>query len=200
MLIKRKLAALSAFSTAALVITAGCHTQPNHPNQLNAFDGASYNSLTLAHGALSSLRADITTGYPRYTAKFNEAAAAYSTAYNVYSVYRSASGNQADLSTAIANLTLSIVALENAFTADLHVSASNQAKVHAALATKVTVVDILAELEIAAVLAKTVSASAPYAALATVVIAATESALTAENLASGQPIDLSTIPPINPIQ
>jgi hypothetical protein len=39
----------------AFLLASGCGSQPPHPNQLNAFDGATYDSLTVAHGALSSL-------------------------------------------------------------------------------------------------------------------------------------------------
>jgi hypothetical protein len=53
---------------------------------------------------------------------FNEAAAAYSTAFHAYSLYRANPSNQAAVSVNIVNLTVRIVSLEDAFQAALHVS------------------------------------------------------------------------------
>ena len=205
---KLKLAA-SALAIAAALTFSGCHTQPNHPNQINTFDSASYDSLTLAHGALTSLRVQITSNYAKYTSQFNEVAAAYATAFNAYSVYRAvaSSANQAQVSVALQNLTLSIVVLENAFESDLHASAaiSNQIRaraerIRAAAGPNASVADILTELEIAAAVAEAIPQAQPYAALAAVVIAATDAALNAEQASAGQPIDLSTIQPVAPVQ
>ena len=112
-----KLAASLFPIVAAALAISGCHTVPNHPNQINTFDGASYDSLTVVHGALTSLRVQISSNYPKYAPQFNEAAAAYSTAFNAYSVYRTvaSSSNQAQVNAAIQSLTLSIIVLENAF-------------------------------------------------------------------------------------
>ena len=202
--------AASALAIVVAVLTfSGCHTQANHPNQINTFDGASYDSLTLAHGALTSLRAQIMSNYPKYTSEFNEAAAAYTTALNAYSVYRAvaSSSNQAQVSVALQSLTLSIVVLENAFESDLHVSAAifsqiraRAEQIRAAAGPNASVADILTDLEIAAAIAEAVPQAQPYAALAAVVIAATDAALNAEQASAGQPIDLSTIQPVAPLQ
>ena len=190
---------------AALLTFTGCKTQPEHPNQLNTFDGAAYDSLTLAHGALGSLRAQVSSRYPRYAPVFNQSAAAYSAAFNAYTVYRLTAGasDQAEVSAAIANLAVSIVVLENAFQGEMHVPAPSviqirgKAKqIRAAAGLNVTVADILTELEIAAAIAETIPQAQPYAALAGIVIAATNDALSAEKSAAGQPIDLATIQPI----
>ncbi len=197
-MLKLKLAAL-ALAAAAITLTTGCNTQPNHPNQLNTFDGASYDSLTIAHGALLSLRAQVSISYPHYTPMFNEAAAAYSTALDAYTLYR-ANGNAAAVSVALANLAVSLVALEDTFQADLHVSPatvlklrSRAAKLRAAAGPEISISDILTDLEIAASIAETIPATQPYSALAAMIIQATQQALAAESAASGQPIDLSTI-------
>jgi hypothetical protein len=186
------------------LLGVGCGTQPAHPNQLNAFDGASYDSLTLAHGALTSLRAQISTGYPSYAATFDEASASYAAAYNSYALYRAGSGTQAALTVAIANLTVSIVALENSFQAGMHASPALVEQIRKKAKTlrqraaggNVTVSDILTELEIAAAVAQAIPATGPYAGIAAMVIDATSQALAAEAAQAGQPIDLEFIAPV----
>ena len=205
---KLQLAAPLFAIAAATLINTGCNTQPAHPNQINTFDGATYDTFTLAHGALTSLRVQISSTYPRYAPQFNAAAAAYSTALDAYALYRTAAttGNQAQLSIDIQNLTASIIVLENAFQADLHVPATNiqqiqkQAKrIRSAAGSNLSITDILTELEIAASVAQLVPQAQPYAVLAAMVIAATDAALNAEQAAAGQSIDLSAIPAVAPI-
>jgi len=188
---------------AAVTISTGCNPQPKHPNQINAFDGASYDSLTLAHAALSSLRVTVSTTYPRYTPAFNQAAASYTTAYSAYALFRTATTNQAQAALAISDLTVSVVSLENALQTDLHVAPQavvkvrgRAARLRAAAAPQITISDILTELEIAASIAATVPGTQPYANLAELVIKTTQAALAASNASAGQPIDLSTIQPI----
>jgi hypothetical protein len=196
--------ALFILAVVALTIsTTACNTQPNHPNQINAFDGASYDSLTVAHAALASFRVHVSTNEKQYVSVFNEAAAVYSTAFNAYSLYRSTQSNQAAVSVNIVNLTVSIISLENAIQTALHVSPEavlqvreKAGKIRAAASPRITISDILTELEIAAAIAETVSGTQPYAGLAAIVISATQQALAAESAASGQAIDLSTIQPI----
>lgn len=207
MLIKRNPLALGLLATALMLTTAACKTQPNHPNQINTFDGASYDSLTLAHGALASLRVQISANYRQYVSIFNEAAGAYSTAYNVYALYRTNPNNQAAVSVAISNLTVSIVSLEDAFQSEMQVSPQTVLKVRgqahrfrSTAAPSITISDILAELEIAAKIAESVPGTQPYSTIAAIVISATQDALAAHNAASGQPIDLSTIQPFASIQ
>ncbi len=200
---------LSFFGIAAfaIVLTTGCNPQPQHPNQLNAFDGATYNSLTLAHAALTSFRVQVSAGLPQYVPAFNEAAAAYATAFNTYAGFRSQPSSQAAVTMAIINLTAGIVSLENAFANDMH--ANSQAAEHirhkasnlrARAGKNVTISDILTELEIAASVAETIPVGQPYAQLAEVVIEATSQALVAEDATAGQPIDLNMIQPVPPIQ
>ena len=194
---------LSAFSLF-FVLATGCGTQPTHPNQINAFDGATYNTLTLAHGALGSLRTEISASYPQYVPQFNQAASAYAVAFNAYSVYRTSQTNQSELSSAVSALTVSVVALESSFESDLHASPATVAHFHSKAkqmqaTAHVSISDILTELQIAAAVAKAIPAAAPYAMLADLVIGATNQALAAQSAASGQPIDLSTISPITAI-
>lgn len=195
---------LAAF---AVLLMTGCNTQPQHPNQLNAFDGATYNSLTLAHAALTSFGVEVSAELPQYVPVFNEAAAAYEVAFNTYTTFRSQPSDQAAVTVAVANLTVSIVNLENAFAVGMHANAQAVERIrHKALHVRaqagknVTVSDILTELEIAAAVAETIPAAQPYAQIAAIVIDATSQALAAENATAGQPIDLSTIQPMQPIQ
>ncbi|MFL6352704.1 MAG: hypothetical protein ACJ74Z_12760 [Bryobacteraceae bacterium] len=196
-----------ALSTLVLVVltisTAACNPQPAHPNQINAFDGGSYDSLTAAHAALTSFRVQISTTDKQYSAVFNEAAAAYATAFNAYSTYRVIQSNQAAVSVDLANLTVSVVSLENAIQARLQVSPktvlqvrAKAGRIRAAASPRISISDILTELEIAAAIAETVPGTEPYSGLAAIVIKATQQALAARNHASGEPIDLSNIQPI----
>jgi hypothetical protein len=192
--------ALPVFSLV-FVLTTGCGTQPTHPNQLNTFDGATYDTLTLAHGALSSLRTQISAGYPKYVPQFNQAASAYAVAFQAYSLYRTEQSNQGDLSTAIANLTVSVAALESVLQSDMNASPAAVAHVRSRAkkmraTARVSISDILTELEIAAAVARTIAPAAPYALLAELVIGATSQAVAAQTASSGHPIDLTTISPI----
>lgn len=193
-----------AISAICLLLAAGCQTQPNHPNQTDTFDGSAYDTLTLAHGALAAFQPQIESKYRQYIPVFNEAAAAYSGAFTAYSLFRTNSNNQAPLTVAIGSLTVSIVALESAIEADIHVSPAavvalrgKAAKIRASARPALTIADLLTELELASSIASTVTGSEPYFELATTVIGATQQALAAENAAAGQPIDLSTIQPIS---
>jgi hypothetical protein len=187
-----------------VVLATGCGSQPAHPNQLNSFDGTSYDSLTLAHGALFSLRAQVAVSYPKYAPVFNQAAASYSAAYSAYALYRTNPSDESALSVATANLVISIVALENTFQNDMQVSPGIVAGVSGKARTllqkaarqHVTVSDILTELEIAAAVARTIPAASAYAGLASMVIEATSEALAAETAQAGQPIDLTLIQPV----
>lgn len=198
---------LFGISTFAIVLTTGCNTQPQHPNQLNAFDGATYNSLTLAHAALASFRVQISAGLPQYVPVFNEATAAYATAFDAYTSFRSQSGSRTTVTAALANLLTGIVSLENAFANDMHANARavrrirrTAAGVRARAGKNVTISDILTELEIAASVAETIPAGQHYGQIAAMVIEATSQALIAEDATAGQPIDLTTIQPVPAIQ
>lgn len=202
MLTKYNVTALAASLIGVVLATSSCSNQP-HPNQINAFDGASYDSLTLAHGALAALRAPIASQYTQYSSVFNQATATYAVAFNAYSLFRTSPETQANVTIAIANLTVSIVALENALESDMHVPATQAltirkqaASIRKAAGSNATVADILAELEIAAAIAQGVDPSQPYSGLAVLVIDATNQALAAKSAATGQPIDLNTIQPV----
>lgn len=194
---------LAATFAAVLTFCTGCDSQPAHPNQINAFDGASYDSLTVAHAALVSLRTAVSTTEPQYVVPFNQAVESYATAYDAYVVYRTAQTNEAALTLAIANLTTSISGLESTFQSEMKVSPaavaqarSDAAKFRARYGQRITVSEILTELEVAASVASTIPGTEPYSTLAQIVIQMAQDALSAFSASSGQPIDLSTIQPI----
>ena len=203
---KRKLS-LAGIVVVPILFSAGCNTQPYHPNQLNAFDGATYNSLTLAHAALTSLRAEVSGAFPQYKPAFNEAAAGYAAAFQAYTVFRSQPDGKAALSVALSELTVDIVGLENAFAVDMHANPQaaiairrRASRVRAQFGSNITVADILTELKIAAAIAETVPAAQPYFAIAAAVIEATNQAISAESATAGQPINLNAIQPVQPVQ
>ncbi len=184
-----------------LMLATGCGTQPNHPNQLDTFDGATYDSLTLAHAALSSLRTQISAGYPKYVPQFNQAASAYAVAFQSYSLYRTDRSNASQLSLAVANLTVSVTGLEAVFQSDMQASPAAVANVQSRAmkiraTARISISNIFTELQIAAAIAQTIPPAAPYAMLAQLVIDATRQALAAQTAAASQPIDLSTISPV----
>ncbi len=193
---------------AVLFVCSGCGgSQPKHPNQIDPFDGASYDSLTVAHAALISLRSAVSAGRPQYIGPFNDAAQSYATAYSAYALYRVARTDQPALTLAIANLTVSIVSLENALQSDLKPAPANVQRVHASaarlraqLSNRITLSEILTELEMASAIASTIPVTEPYSSLAAIVIKMAQDALTAFAASAGQPIDLATIQPIGLIQ
>lgn len=203
-MLKLHLVAFGLLAIAATLIATGCNQPSKHPNQINDFDGASYDSLTVAHGALTALRSQISTNYKQYAPQFNEAAATYSTAFTVYSQFRTDLNDQATASEAVNALTISIIALETSIQQQLHAPAAAAKNAHqkaAAMRTRaaqqhISISDVLTELEIAATVAQAVPAASPYASLASMVIDATSQALAAYHAAAGQAIDLTTIQPV----
>jgi hypothetical protein len=200
--------AFSAILGAALLFT-GCGAPSSHPGEINSLDGSTYDSLTAAHAALSTCRIQVSTTYPTYVSEFNQAVSSYAAAYDSYILFRSApTSNQAQLALEIQNLTISVVALEDAFQAGMKPSPADVAAVHkraekilATLKAKknISISDILTELQIAAGIAETIPGTGPYASLAALVISATNSAISTISANQGQPIDLSTIQPIAPL-
>jgi outer membrane murein-binding lipoprotein Lpp len=193
----------------AFVLLTGCNSK-THPNQINSFDGGTYDTMTAAHSALLTLRAQIATSYPKYTADFNLAAQSYNTALAAYSAFRSApTADTVALAAEINSVSVSIVALENAIQADLKVPPAKVAAIRAkalharkaaARATNnVSLQDIMVALELAAQVAEAVPGTQPWSGLAAVLIQVSNQAITTLQAQSGQPIDLATISAIAPL-
>ena len=198
--------ATAASLLLATFLTTGCRVQSSHPNQANTFDGATYDTMMLAHGALTSLRVGIATDFPHYVPEFNKAVDAYNAAVVVYAAYRNSADTESSVSGALGNLTVSITSLESALVNDLHVNPQHSAQVRKAAqriraraSVHMTVADVLTELEIAASLAALVPSTAEYATLAKVIVNATEAALSAEQAMVNQPIQMDAITAITPI-
>jgi hypothetical protein len=197
-----------ALPTLGILLTCGCGTPASHPNQVSAFDGGTYNTLLLAHGALTSLQANVVTSYPKYIPIFNQATAAYAVAYNAYASFRKAPATQLEVSVTINNLTVAIVALENSFQTDIQASPAKVGQIRRrsirirsnAAQAGFSVSDLLTELEIAAAVANTIPKTSPYARMAELIIQTTSAALAAEMAAAGQPIDLTLIQPWPAVQ
>ncbi len=203
-MLKLNLVAFGLLVIAITLIATGCNQQSKHPNQINDFDGATYDSLTVAHGALTALSTQISSNYKQYAPQFDEAASAYSTAFTVYSQFRTDVNNQASATEAMNALTISIIALETSIAQELHTPATAAKNAHRKAAAmraraaqrNISVSDVLTELEIAATIAQAVPAASPYASVASMVIDATSQALAAYTASAGQPINLATIQPI----
>jgi hypothetical protein len=199
-----KLTAATVVSAGLMLLATGCNPPAKHPNQINSFDGSTYDSLTLAHAALTSLRSSISATDAREMVAFNQAAATYSVAFEAYLAFRSAPSNQTVAALALSDLTVEIIALENAFETDMHASRAlvldtrdKATRFRArAVSSKISISDILSELEIAASVAAAIPGTQPYATIAAVVIKATQQAVLALSSASGQPIDLATLTPV----
>ena len=197
-----------ALPLLSILFASGCGSQTSHPNQIASFDGSTYDTLLLAHGALTCLEADVSTLDPKYVPMFKQAAAAYGVAYSAYASFRTTPATQANVAVTINNLTIAIIALEGSFQTDMHASATSiaQMREHAKHLRKtagtagMSVSDLLTELEIAAAVANTITKAGPYAKIAEIVIQTTSAALAAETAAVGQSIDLSLIQPITAIQ
>jgi hypothetical protein len=203
-----KLKSATAVASLLLVafITTGCHVQPQHPNQQNTFDGAAFDTLTLAHGALLSLRASISADFPSYTPEFNTAVETYNAALAIYSAYRNRTEAETSVSAALGQLTVDFVSLEGQLIAELPVNQQHAAairktaqKIRDHAGANVTVADILTELEIAAALASGVPGGTAYAELAKAVITVTGTALAEEQAGADQPINLDSIAAIQPL-
>ena len=203
---KLKWATAAASLFLATFLTTGCHVQLSHPNQINAFDGAAYDTMVLAHGALTSLRTRITKDFPLYAPAFNGAIEAYNTTLMVYSAYRNSAGDEASVSAALGNLTVGITTLESVLVNDLHVEARHSAqirakaqKIRARASAHMTAADVFTELEIAASIAALVPTAGEYATLAKIILEATQGAIDAEQAIVDKPIQMNTIAAITPI-
>jgi hypothetical protein len=200
----------SALVIAAALTLASCGNTITYPNQINAFDGATYSTLLVANGVLSGLRASVGQD-PQYTATYNSAAASYNLAVTGYSAFRTApNASTATLVLEIAQLTPLVVALEVAIQAELHPTgamksaavahAKKESKIIARAAkSNVSLQTILTELELAAAIAQLVPGAGPYAALAQVILGLVSTIDAKLQATAGQPINLAYLTVIAPL-
>lgn len=92
-----------------------------HPGQINAFDGATYDTLVTVQAALKQATAEATQ-FPQFKPQINQAAAAYDTAIAAFKTYHAAAAagtatadQQASLQQTVAALVASVAQIEAAF-------------------------------------------------------------------------------------
>lgn len=193
----------SAFMAAGLaavtVFTSGCSPQPNHPNQLNRFDGAAFDSLVLAHGSLVSLRTSVQDRYPNLAPAFNKTADAYRMAVAAYTAYRVTGATELTLSNSLHKLTFALVALEGQLEANLHrTEIQNTASRLEGQASYIPS-DLFSVLQLAASIASFVPATQGEAEAAGALLAAAHQALSEWRTVSKAPINLDWLSPVEPI-
>lgn len=189
----------AAVLAAAALITTGCKPQSNHPNQLNRFDGAAYDSLVLAHGSLVSLKTSVQQQYPALAPDFNKVAEAYNTAVAAYSIYRMTGATEGAMSTALHNLTLSLVLLVGEVEINLHRTDLRPATAKISAQTDYSASELLTALQLAAAIASLVPATQAEAQAAEAILAATRQALTEWRAVANAPINLAWLTPIDAI-
>lgn len=88
---------------AAALLSAACHhtgAQPPHPNQINAFDGAAYDTLITVQAALEEAKTHIAQ-YPQLKSQLNQAITSYNETMAAYKIYHSAASSDPDKQAAI---------------------------------------------------------------------------------------------------
>ena len=200
MLKRINLSISAAVLAVATLMTGGCTPQSNHPNQLNRFDGAAYDSLVLAHGSLVSLRTTVQEQYPALAPSFNKVAEAYQTAVAAYSIYRNTGATDLTMSTALHNLTLALVLLEGELEADLHRTEFRSASAKIGAQSGYAPSELLTALQLAATIASIIPQTAAEARAAEAILAATRQALTEWRAVANTPINLAWLTPIEPIE
>jgi hypothetical protein len=106
---------LSLVLVLPLTLAAGCAIR--HPNQRNAFDGATYDTLIVAQAALNQAKVEV-AAFPQYKEQVNQAIAAYNAARAAYALYHTAAAGaptQDELQAQISDLVSRIASLEKAF-------------------------------------------------------------------------------------
>ena len=176
MLKRINLSISAAVLAVATLMTGGCTPQSNHPNQLNRFDGAAYDSLVLAHGSLVSLRTTVQEQYPALAA------------------------TDLTMSTALHNLTLALVLLEGELEADLHRTEFRSASAKIGAQSGYAPSELLTALQLAATIASIIPQTAAEARAAEAILAATRQALTEWRAVANTPINLAWLTPIEPIE
>lgn len=196
--------------TAALMLTS---CQPStHPNQINEFDGKTYDTLLLTHTALAELREAVRIEHRQFVPAFNSTTHAYNAAYDAYALYRlDPQSGALKVSTLLRDLASNVKLLERALTTPLPVPPVKQEEIRqkarvrkGSMATsrpsyEMSLVDVLTELQVGATIAQNVPVVSPYATIALMIINATKSAVQTSQSHSKKLIDIALLTPIAPI-
>lgn len=189
----------AAVLAAALSFATGCSPQANHPNQLNRFDGAAFDSLVLAHGSLVSLRTSVIDQYPQLAPQFNKVAEAYRLAVIAYTAYRKTGATELTLAKSLRNLTEMLIALESELQADLHKPEIQDASASADTQEKFAPSEFLRTLEFAATIASIIPQTEEEARAAGTILAATRQALAEWRTVAKAPINVAWLAPVENI-
>ena len=100
--------ALCAFLVAVMVSCATTNTAPTvpaHPNQINAFDGAAYDTLITVQASINQAKTLIVT-FPQFKADLNAVISGYNAAQAAYKIYHTTgAGGVVDTTTLQTQLT-----------------------------------------------------------------------------------------------
>ena len=104
-----------ALALAVLLALAGCgaNSAVTHPGQLNAFDGAAYDTLITVQGSIQQAKA-LEPQFPQYKAQLNQTIAAYNSAlagYKLYHTMAAGAPTTANLQTELKDLVNAVAAL-----------------------------------------------------------------------------------------
>lgn len=194
-----KLVAASVVLVASGFLLSGCKPQSSHPNQLNKFDGLAFDSLILAHGSITSLRASVANQYPSLAPQFNKVAEAYAAAVSAYSTYRTGASSDFATASALHDLTLSIVALEGEFEAMFRGNGQSvlAEKMSARAVSGIySPSELLTALQLSVVVASAVPGLEGKAVAIQVILDAATQALGEWKAMASEPIDLSKLQPV----
>lgn len=103
-------AILFPFAILLLLISIGCASLTPHPNQINAFDGATYDILITVQASIAQAKTLINQ-FPQFTSELNKAIASYNTAIADYKLYHEAAASaptQTTLQTQITSLVTAV--------------------------------------------------------------------------------------------
>src|SRR4051812_13735191 len=196
----------------AVLFMAGCPASGIHPNQLDEFDGKTFDTLFLAHEALTSIRTGIVTRAPQFAPQFDAALHAYLIALEAYTEYRAAPVEDSItlVNHSVSDLSISISELERQFTDVLPVPEPKQIEIRMRMSSKtrsrsiqprymLSFADILGALEVAAQIAAQVPQSSAGGNIALLIIHAAQEAEASAQAHASVKIDLNLLMPPLPI-
>lgn len=81
----------------AVLILSGCAKQltPSHPNQINAFDGAAYDTLITVQASIQTAKT-LEPQFPQFKIELNQAISAYDSAIAAYKLYHGSAAGAPD--------------------------------------------------------------------------------------------------------
>lgn len=105
---------------AALVCLSGCAGVVKHPNQINATDGAMYDSLIMLQASLGRASQEISAApatLGKFKPQFNQAVEAYNTAQAAYKLYHAQASGAPDVKNLQAQIDALVASVSQLLTA-----------------------------------------------------------------------------------